>query len=41
MTSDEILFDAEERMEKALGVFRDDAAISYMHGRLGDSIHVH
>ena len=24
MTSDEILFDAEERMEKALGVFRDD-----------------
>ena len=24
MTSDEILFDAEERMEKAVGVFRDD-----------------
>jgi ribosome recycling factor len=24
MTSDEILLDAEERMEKALGVFRDD-----------------
>ena len=24
MTSEEILFDAEERMEKALGVFRDD-----------------
>src|SRR3954451_19097701 len=24
MTSDEILFDAEERMEKAIGVFRDE-----------------
>src|SRR6266478_3671623 len=24
MTTDEILFDAEERMEKAIGVFRDD-----------------
>src|SRR5713101_7304252 len=24
MTSDEILFDAEERMEKAVGVFRDE-----------------